>query len=189
MPPKFDFAHTTQLDNVDLLTSRPSRIDFDAGDGLHLVVEAHAPGVFRLRCGEANQLNDDKPGARARAVAEMLLARQEAVGEATVAPSEGGDGWRISQGDVVLEVQSNPVRVAIYRNDFGIVRIAGGAFAWEAGRDYQLTFEAIGDRLRLLVDGVAVLEAQDAALSSGMAGCGALGASRTLFGPFEIEEI
>ena len=80
-------------------------------------------------------------------------------------------------------------RVAIYRNDFGVVSIANAAFAWEAGRDYQLTFEAIGDRLRLLVDGVAVIEAEDAALSSGIVGCGALGASRTLFGPFEIEEL
>lgn len=117
MPPKFDFAHTTQLDNIELLTSRPSRIDFDAGDGLHLVVEAHAPGVFRLRCGEANHLTDDKPGARARAVAEMLLARQEAVGEAAIAPRDGGDGWRITQGDVALEIQSNPVRFALYRNE------------------------------------------------------------------------
>lgn len=117
MPPKFDFAHTTQLDNVELLTSRPSRIDFDAGDGLHLVVEAHAPGVFRLRCGEANHFNDDKPGARARAVAEMLLARQEAVGEATIAPRDGGDGWRITQGDVALEIQTSPVRIALYRNE------------------------------------------------------------------------
>jgi len=117
VPPKFDFAHTTQLDNVELLTSRPSRFDFDAGDGLHLVVEAHAPGVFRLRCGEANHFNDDKPGARVRAVAEMLLARQEAVGEATTAPRESGDGWRITQGDVALEIQTNPVRVALYRNE------------------------------------------------------------------------
>nr|WP_249204750.1 TIM-barrel domain-containing protein [Achromobacter sp. Marseille-Q0513] len=100
-----------------MLTSRPSRIDFDAGDGLHLVVEAHAPGVFRLRFGEASLLNDDKPGARARAVAEMLLARQEAVGESTISPRDDGDGWRIAQGDVTLEVRSNPVRVALYRGE------------------------------------------------------------------------
>ena len=105
MPPKFDFAHTTQLDTIELLTSRPSRIDFDAGDGLHLVVEAHAPGVFRLRFGEASLLNDDKPGARARR-REMLLARQEAVGESTISPRDDGDGWRIAQGDVTLEVRS-----------------------------------------------------------------------------------
>lgn len=117
MPPKFDFAHTTQLDNIELLTSRPSRIDFDAGDGLHLVVEAHAPGVFRLRCGEASLLTDEKPTTRARAVAEMLLARQEAAGESTIAPREGGDGWRITQGDVALEIQSDPVRVALFRGE------------------------------------------------------------------------
>jgi alpha-glucosidase (family GH31 glycosyl hydrolase) len=117
VPPKFDFAHTTQLDTIELLTSRPSRIDFDAGDGLHLVVEAHAPGVFRLRFGEASLLNDDKPGARARAVAEMLLARQEAVGESTISPRDDGDGWRVAQGDVTLEVRSNPVRVALYRGE------------------------------------------------------------------------
>ncbi|WP_459616984.1 glycoside hydrolase family 31 protein [Bordetella sp. 2513F-2] len=117
MPPKFDFAHTNQLEHVELLTSRPSRIDFDAGDGLHLVVEAHAPGVFRLRCGEAALLADDKAGPRARAVAEMLLARQEAVGEATVAPRDDGGGWRIVQGDVVLELLSDPVRITLTRGD------------------------------------------------------------------------
>ncbi|AEE68018.1 glycosyl hydrolase [Bordetella pertussis] len=117
MPPKFDFAHTTQLDTVELLTSRPSRIDFDAGDGLHLVVEAHAPGVYRLRCGEASLLTDEKSSARARAVAEMLLARQEAVGEATLTPRDDGGGWRIAQGDTTLEVLSDPVRVKLYRGD------------------------------------------------------------------------
>ena len=117
MPPKFDFAHTTQLDSVELLTSRPSRIDFDAGEGLHLVVEPHAPGVFRLRCGQPALLADDKAGPRARAVAEMLLARQEAVGEATIAPRENADGWRITQGDVAIEILSDPVRIVLSRGD------------------------------------------------------------------------
>ncbi|KOF53181.1 MULTISPECIES: TIM-barrel domain-containing protein [unclassified Achromobacter] len=136
MPPKFDFAHTTQLDNVDLLTSRPSRIDFDAGDGLHLVVEAHAPGVFRLRCGAANLLADDiKPGSRARVVAEMLLARQEAVGEATVSPRDDGEGWRIAQGDVALEVLTNPVRVALVRNEERVLESDVSAHAPAFGHD------------------------------------------------------
>ncbi|OZI28605.1 glycosyl hydrolase [Bordetella genomosp. 7] len=117
MPPKFDYAHTTQLESIELLSSRSSRIDFDAGDGLRLVVEAHAPGVFRLRFGQANLLTDEKPGARARAVAEMLLARQEAVGECTIAPRDDGNGWRIAQGDVVLEVQPDPVRITLHRGD------------------------------------------------------------------------
>ncbi|AZY50216.1 glycoside hydrolase family 31 protein [Bordetella avium] len=121
MPPKYDFAHTNQLETVELLTSRPTRIDFDAGDGLHLVLEAHAPGVFRLRCGQAGLLTDDKPGARARAVAEMLLARQEAVGEATITPREGADGWRITQGDVSLDLSTDPLRVTLYRGDVEVL--------------------------------------------------------------------
>ena len=54
--------------------------------------------------------------ARARA-SQMLLARQEAVGESTISPRDDGDGWRIAQGDVTLEVRSNPVRVALYRGE------------------------------------------------------------------------
>ena len=117
MPPKFDFAHTTQLESIELLSSRSSRVDFDAGDGLHLVVEAHAPGVFRLRCGLANVLNEEKPSTRARAVVDMLLARQEAVGECTVTPDADGKGWRIAQGDTALDIQTHPVRIALFRGD------------------------------------------------------------------------
>jgi len=117
VPPKFDFDHTTPLDTVELLTSRPSRIDFDVGDGLHLVVEAHAPGVFRLRCGDPGSLTDEKSSARARAVAEMLLARQEAVGEATLTARDDGSGWRIAQGDVALEVLTDPVRIVLSRGE------------------------------------------------------------------------
>ncbi|SUW53355.1 glycoside hydrolase [Bordetella holmesii] len=121
MPPKYDFAHTNQLDSIELLTSRPSRIDFDAGGGLHMVVEAHAPGVFRLRCGAAGLLTDERPSARARAVAEMLLARQEAVGEATIAPRDDAQGWRITQGDVALELRTDPLQLTLYRGEADVL--------------------------------------------------------------------
>ena len=97
------------------MTSRSSRIDFDVADGLHLIVEPHAPGVFRLRCAQANLLGENTPTARARAVAEMLLARQEAVGESVFEPREGGDGWRLTQGDVVLDIQTDPLRFSLSR--------------------------------------------------------------------------
>ena len=122
MPPKYDFAHTNQLDVVELLNARPSRVDFDAGDGLRLVVEAHAPGVFRLRCAAASALADDRLAPRAKAVAEMLLARFEAVGEATLIPLEEGDGWRISQGDTALEVRNDPVRFSLFRAETEVLR-------------------------------------------------------------------
>jgi alpha-D-xyloside xylohydrolase len=121
VPPKYDFAHTNQLDTIELLTTRPSRIDFDAGDGLRLVVEAHAPGVYRLRCGSAAALADEKPTMREKAIAEMLLARQEAVGEAVTAPLDGSDGWRITQGDTSLEVRTDPVRIALFRGDLQVL--------------------------------------------------------------------
>ncbi|ANN68322.1 glycoside hydrolase family 31 protein [Bordetella bronchialis] len=116
MPPKFDFAHTNQLESIELLTARPSRIDFDTGDGLRFVVEPHAPGVFRIRCGQPHALADEKPSPREKAIAEMLLARQEAVGEATIVPRDAG-GWRIVQGDTALEVLTDPVRIALFKGD------------------------------------------------------------------------
>jgi alpha-D-xyloside xylohydrolase len=117
VPPEFNFDYTNQLETVELLTSRPTRFDFDASDGLRFVVEAHAPGVFRLRCGHTHVITDEKPSTRARALSEMLLARQEAVGEATIVPLDDAQGWRIVSGDVSLEVRSDPVRVTLFRGD------------------------------------------------------------------------
>ncbi|MBJ7264585.1 MAG: glycoside hydrolase family 31 protein, partial [Burkholderiaceae bacterium] len=103
MPPEYDYDHTNQLDAVELLTTRPARVDFDAGEGMRLIVEAHAPGVFRLRCGQTARLEDDKPSARQRALIDMLLAREEAVGEAAVTPTDSSEGWRITHGDWTLQ--------------------------------------------------------------------------------------
>lgn len=145
MPPKFDSDSIASLETLELLTSRSSRIDFDAGDGLHLVVEAHAPGVFRIRCGEPGLLSDEKVGARARALSEMLLAREEAVGEASVAPREaaGNRGWRITQGELTLDLYVNPVRITLSRggqtalaSDSNLAfgrRGARGEAGWTAG--------------------------------------------------------
>lgn len=128
MPPKSSLVQLTPLENAQLSTSRPSRIDFDLGGGLSMAVEAHAPGVFRLRCGEPALLNDEKASPRARVLADMLLARQEAVGEATVAPRAGG--WRIEQGDVTLDVQTRPVRITLSRGGHAVLAsAASNAFA------------------------------------------------------------
>src|SRR3546814_19331406 len=79
VPPKSDFAHVTQLNSLHFLTTKSALADFAVGDdaGLLLRIEAHAPGVYRLRCAPAERLRDEKPSARAKAQAEMLLARQE----------------------------------------------------------------------------------------------------------------
>ncbi len=80
-------------------------------------------------------------------------------------------------------------RSAILRHDFGVTRLATAAFAWETGRDYRLTVEAVGDRICLSVDGALILEARDSAHPSGMVGCAAEGPARALYGPFEVEEL
>jgi len=125
VPPKSDLAHVTQLVTLDFLTSKSTRADFVFDDGgLLFQVEAHAPGVYRLRCGKADVLQNDKPSLRAKAHAEMLLARQEAVGELAISsvaePAEYG--WRLEQGDIAMEIVKSPFQVALYRGEHCIFR-------------------------------------------------------------------
>ena len=79
--------------------------------------------------------------------------------------------------------------VSIFKNDFGSSRIAHADHPWERNVEYELCLEVIGDRITLSVDGVLVLETRDASFASGMVGCGSMRAARTLYGPFEIEEL
>jgi len=79
--------------------------------------------------------------------------------------------------------------VSIFRNDFGTSLLARADFPWLPDSEYELCLEAIGSRITLYVDGLRVLEAGDDAFATGMVGCGSLGAARTLYGPFEVEEL
>nr|WP_257216565.1 glycoside hydrolase family 31 protein [Allopusillimonas soli] len=102
---------------MEFITSKSTRADFSLADGLQLEIEAHAPGVYRLRCGQPEALHPEKPGLRARAHAGMLLAREEAVGELAVSSvaDPAGRGWRLEQGDVLLEVSRDPLRLEVSR--------------------------------------------------------------------------
>ena len=105
------------LETLKLVDTLPTRVAFDVGASLSLIVEPHAPGVFRLRCGRPEALVADiAPGARARVHAEVLLARPEAIGEATFAalPSPA-TGWCMAQGDVTLEVTTKPFSLTLQR--------------------------------------------------------------------------
>jgi len=79
--------------------------------------------------------------------------------------------------------------VSIFRNDFGVTPLARADFPWLPDSEHELRLEAIGSRITLYVDGLRALEADDDAFATGMVGCGSLGAARTLYGPFEIEEL
>ncbi|MGE4368557.1 MAG: glycoside hydrolase family 31 protein [Burkholderiaceae bacterium] len=124
MPPKSDPAHFLPLAPLQFLASRPMRIDFSvAGSSIEFHIESHAPGVFRLRVGPSALLNNEKPAARARSHAEMLLARQEAVSEVTVSSLAHGEatGWRLEQGDITVDVCPEPLSLVICRNGEPIV--------------------------------------------------------------------
>lgn len=151
MPPKSDFAHVTQLDSLRFLTARSALADFAFGNDASLLlrVEAHAPGVYRLRCGRAERVRDEKPSARARALADMLLARQEPVGELAVSSAidSSEPGWRLEQGDVALELGSSQSGFTLYRGEHPVLRLAELA-CQHAGRGepaWRLGFELDAD--------------------------------------------
>lgn len=81
-----------------------------------------------------------------------------------------------------------PNRIAIIRRDFGVERLATADFPWEADREYELAFSAIGEELLLSIDGKPLLSCRDSRHGFGMIACGALSPSRALYGPFEVEE-
>ena len=93
------------LDSLKLIQSHPVKVIFDAGAGFNLVVEPHAPGVFRIRLGARDAVAHDLPtSGRAKVHAELLIARGEAISEAETQKSPDGDYWEVSQGDTVLRV-------------------------------------------------------------------------------------
>ncbi len=152
MPPKSDLAHVTQLTTVNFITAKSTRADFAFEDTeLQLLVEAHAPGVYRVRCAPAELLAGDKPSARSRAHAEMLLARQEPVGELAVSSisEPAQSGWLLEQGDIVLEVIRSPLQISLYRGDDCVLRTEpGSALVCEQADDgttWRLKLELDGD--------------------------------------------
>lgn len=125
MPPKSDFAHVTQLCAVVFDDATPPAAEFSVTDSnLRIQVQAHAPGVYRLRCGSADALSPAKPRARDQVHTDMLLARQEPVGELAVSSVLGADtpAWRLGQGEVSLEIGQSPLHIALYRGDDCLVR-------------------------------------------------------------------
>ncbi|NYT86277.1 glycoside hydrolase family 31 protein [Pollutimonas harenae] len=149
MPPKSDFAHVTQLVALNFLASKSTRADFAVDQtSLQLQIEAHAPGVYRLRCAPASALNPEKPSARARAHAEMLLARQEPVGELAVSSiaEPPASGWRIQQGDTTLELTQSPLQLAVYRGDDCILTSPEGSLTYDSTETlWRLSFDLDGD--------------------------------------------
>src|SRR5690606_11939303 len=80
-----------------------STFQFATAAGWPLIVEACAPGAFRCTIAPPEAVGPD-----AIDQAAALLARDEAVGEAELAAHEGG--WQFTHGDVVLRIDTEPLR-------------------------------------------------------------------------------
>ena len=109
-------------------------------DEWRLSIEAHAPGVFRLRCGPRAWLEPAKPSLRAQRQADMLLARQEAVGEMECQPLASG-GWRLAQGDCALEIGGTDAGIRLMRADRCVARVQWPARPDDAAGDWSLIWD------------------------------------------------
>lgn len=78
-------------------------------------------------------------------------------------------------------------KAAIYKNDFGFVKLAETEFDWEAGKTYRMKATALGSWITLAIEDQVVLEVQDDSFTYGMYGCGSLKMGRTFFGKFSVK--
>jgi len=135
-------ADLTPLNSLTFLQANATLAQFAFPESdLQLWVEAHAPGVFRLRCAPLAQLQAEKPSARALWRAEQLLARADAVGELSISSVVDGSGWCVTQGDVTLAIQRSPLRLRLTRaadvlwqsTEPAIARTDGSDAHWQWG--------------------------------------------------------
>src|SRR5690606_31304101 len=113
------------LNSLTFSTAKSARALFAFEDTEYLLeISATAPGVFRLRCATASVLEDEKPSARAQAHAQMLLARPDPISELAVASVPGKQGWRVEQGEMVLELSTDPFQLNLYRGEELVLRTA-----------------------------------------------------------------
>jgi len=106
------------LESLKLIQSSPSKVIFDAGSGTRLVIEPHAPGMYRIRFGaEAAVATDSPTSVRAKLHADLLVARPEAIFEMETETLPGNTGWRLAQADTALIVGQAPFGLSVVRGD------------------------------------------------------------------------
>ncbi len=78
-------------------------------------------------------------------------------------------------------------KAAIYKNDFGFVKLAETDYPWEAGQKYRFSAAAEGAEISLSIDDRQILCVEDRQYAYGMYGCGSLSMGRTFFGDFTVK--
>src|SRR5690606_28813705 len=124
VPLQFESSRYQRLESLTPVSSTPSTYRFKTDQNLDVLVEASAPGVFRLCVGGPRATEKPLSTSAARVVAlHDLLARDEAVGEAEQSALPGGEpGGRLAQGDMVLELRAEPLRLGLYRGEQCVLR-------------------------------------------------------------------
>ena len=110
MPLQFDSTQYKRFESLSHKSTSAASVTFSTDEGVPVVVEAHAPGVFRVRIGAA------------RSPDYKLLARTEPMGDAVVEPVKGG--WRIVQGEDALEIHASPLRIKLIRKGETVLQSA-----------------------------------------------------------------
>lgn len=110
----------SQLKNVVFNSINQPQADFSVeGSDLVFQIQAHAPGVYRIRCGLQQDITPAKVRARDQVHAEMLLARHEPVGELLASSVLGCNPPQLclAQGDVKLQIEHSPLQVSLFQED------------------------------------------------------------------------
>lgn len=118
-PQRSRYRPLLQLDRVSPDPAEAVTFRFTTDDGWPVVVEAHAPGVFRVTIAAPGVPASDRVSDLAD-----LLARSEAIGEAQLEDQAGV--WRVVQGDDTLEIHTNPLRFVVQRQGSPLLASAAG---------------------------------------------------------------
>ncbi|MCD5413926.1 MAG: ADP-ribosylglycohydrolase family protein [Clostridiales bacterium] len=76
--------------------------------------------------------------------------------------------------------------IAIYKNDFGLKKLASASFIWSNNKNYLIRAEAKGSLISITIDGKTCLECNDDTFAYGMFGLGLLEKGKTKFGNIKI---
>jgi alpha-glucosidase (family GH31 glycosyl hydrolase) len=122
------------LESLKLVQSSPSKVIFDAGSGYRLVIEPHAPGMYRIRFGAEASVSTDAPvSGRAKLHADLLVARPEAIFEMETESLPAKAGWRLVQGDTTLLLGQSPFSLSLSRGDRVLLSLCEDGIGYDDG--------------------------------------------------------
>ncbi len=132
-----------QLNHASPTTLTPSMVEWHThSDQWCFRVEAHAPGVYRLRWGPLNWLEPKKISLRMQRQKDMLLAREEAVSEMQCQQLDSSI-WSLAQGETSLQI--NTKGIAIYQADTLLAQASFTEFTNTDENDWQIIWDLAKD--------------------------------------------